>query len=264
MAISRSSGLVDFVASKGSVRQGLSNCRIHIFGGTMPTGTGAADTGSGGTSPLVTLTYTSGSFTAEVLPKWRFTMSGSSGSVDSIKIGGVEQLPSAINYTDSLANTASLIVAAINNNGAFPDYTAVVTGTGSDEVAIYGPVACGATLNSLTLEVTSTTLVTTEVNSGAVETSGVAAVNSCNWQYVPSTGVISKEAAVWSGVIGTSGTATWFMIATDNDAGTSSSTTARRVIGSVGTSGADLNLSSTSLTSGASVAVNSWTLTVSR
>lgn len=264
MAIARSTGLVDFVASKGSVRQALSNCRIHVFGGTMPTGTGSADTGSGGTSPLVTLTRSGGAFTAETLPKWRFTMSGSSGSVDSIKIGGVEQLPAPVTYTTSLANTASLIVAAINNNGAFPDYTAIVTGAGSDEVAIYGPAGCGATLNSLVLEVTSTTIITTEASAGAVETSGVAAVNAGNWSYVPATGVISKEATAWSGVIGTSGTATWFMIATDNDGGTSSSTTARRIIGSVGTSGADLNLSSTSLTAGASVTVNSWTLTVSR
>lgn len=264
MPISRSTGLVDFVASKGSVRQALSNCRVLLFGGTAPTGAGAADTGSGGASPLCTLTLNSGAFTAEILPKWRFTMAGSSGSVDSVKIGDVELLPDAVAYTSSLSNTAALVVAAINNNTSFPDYTAQVTGAGSDEVAIYGPVGCGADLNALVLAVTATTLAVTEVGSGAVETSGAACVNGCNWGYVPSTGQISKESTVWSGVVGTTGTATWFMIATDNDAGTGSSTTARRIIGSVGTSGADLNLSSVALTQGASVSVNSWTLTVSR
>lgn len=262
MAISRSTGLVDFVASKGSVRQAMTNCRVHLFGGTMP---GSADTGSGANTRAVTLTLASGAFQMETLPKWRFTMTGSSGSVDSIKIGGVEQLPAAVPYTTSLANTASLIVSAINNNGALPDYTAAVTGAGSDEVAIYGPVSCGSTLNNLVLDVTATTLVATEASAGAVETLGDDAENSCNWQYVPAAGVLSKESTVWSGVIeNTVSPVTWFMIATDNDNGTGSSTTARRIIGSVGTSGADLNLSSTSLTAGASVTVNAWTLSVTR
>lgn len=264
MTIARSTGLVNAVASSMSVRQALNNCRVMIFGGTMPTGTGAADTGSGGVAPLVTLTPSSGAYTVETQPKWRFTMSGSSGSVDSIKVGGIEQLTAAVPYTSSLANTASLVAAAINNNGAFPDFTAAVTGVGSDEVAIYGPIGCGTSLNTLTLEVTSTTLVTTEVNSGAVETAGVATVNGGKWDYVPSTGVISKEATAWSGVVASTGTATWFMLVTDNDPGTASSSTARRIIGSVGTSGADLNLSSVSLVAAASVTVNSWTLTVSR
>lgn len=264
MAISRSTGLVNFVATHGSVRQAVSNCRIHIFDGTMPSGADAADTGSGAVAALATLTLSGLAFTQETRPKWRFTMTGSSGSVDSIKIGGVEQLPAAINFDTSLANTASLIVAAINNNYAFPDYTAEVTGGGSDEVNIYGPYSSGSSLNSLVLAVTATTLVTAEANSGSVEVTGIDAVNACNWQYVPSVGVLSKESTAWSGTVDTTGTATWFMIATDNDNGQSSSTTARRIIGSVGTSGADLNLSSTSLTAGASVTINSWTLTVTR
>lgn len=264
MAIARSTGLVDFVASKGSVRQALSNCRILLFGGAMPTGTGSADIGSGGVAALCTLTSNGGLFTAEVLPKWRFTFSGSAGSIDSIKIGGVEQLAAPVPYATSSANTAAAIANAVNNSGAFPDYTAVVTGASSDEVAVYGPVGCGDTLNSLTMAVTGTTLVAVVANSGAVETAGAPAINACNWQYVPATGQISKESTAWSGTIGTTGTATWFMIATGSDTGTATSTTNRRVIGSVGTSGADLNLSSASLTAGASVTINSWTLTVSR
>lgn len=264
MTIARSTGLVNFVASGGSVRQALQNCRLLLFGGTMPTGTGNADTGSSGVAPLVTLTPSGGAYTPETLPKWRFTMSGSAGSVDSIKIGGVEQLLAAVPFTTSLANTASLIAAAINTNGAVIDFTAVVTGANSDEVAIYGPITSGAALNNLTLEVTSTTLTTTEINAGAPETAGVNCVNGGSWGYVPSIGAVSKEVTAWQGTIATGGTATWFMLVCDNDTGTSSSTTARRVIGSVGTSGADLNLSSVTLVAAATVAVNSWTLSVTR
>ena len=261
MAIYRSTALVDFIASKGSVRQALQNCRVLIFSGTQPTN---ADTGSGGVAPLVSLTASGGAFVNETLPQWKFTLVGSAGSVDSIKIGEVEQLPAPVNYTSSITATCSAIANVINSNGAFPDYTATVGGVSNDEITVYGPVSCGATLNDLVMTVATTGLTTAITNSGAVATAGIAAVNGGTWEYVPATGVISKTSTVWSGTIATTGTASWFMITTDNDTGTTSSSTARRVIGSVAATGGDLNLSSTSLTVGASVTINSWTLTVSK
>lgn len=260
MTIARSTGLVNFVASKGSVRQAMQNCRVLIFGNSIQT----PDGGSGGVSPLVTLTPNGGAFSAEVLPKWRFVLSGSSGSVDSIKIGGVEQLVSPIAYATSLQNTAQLVVDAINNNGAHPDYTAAVSGANSDEVSIYGPVSCGASLNSLILAVTTTTLTATLASAGAVETTGVAAVNAGQWTYTPSNGVLSKDASPWSGTIQTSGTAIWFMLVTDNDNGMSASTTARRIVGKVELSGGDLDLSAISLVQSATVTINAWNLTVTK
>lgn len=259
MALSRSTGLVNFIASKGSVRQALQNCRVLIFGVT-PT----ADGGSGGVSPLVTLTPNAAAYSAETLPKWRFTISGSAGSVNSIKIGGVELLSAQVNYNTSLQNTAQLIVDAINNSGTQPDYTAAVTGASSDEVSIYGPVGVGSALNSLVLAVTTTTLTASLASSGAVETAGVNATAGGSWGYVASNGVISKESAPWSGVIQNNGTATYFMIVTDNDNGLSSSSTARRIVGKVELSGGDLDLSSISLIAGASVTVNAWNLSVTK
>lgn len=261
MAIYRSTGLVDFVASKGSVRQALNNCRVLLFSGTQPTN---ADTGSSGASPLVTLTSEGGAYTAEVLPQWKVTIIGSSGSINSIKVGGVEQLTAAIPFNGTLTQTCSDAVNNINNNGAFPDYTATVSGVSNDEIIIYGPADCGATLNDLVLTVETTGLTYSLTNAGAVLTAGAAAVNGGRWVYVPTAGVISKTSHVWTGTVNTTGTASWFMIVTDNDTGTTYSTSFRRIIGSVGSTGADLNLSSTSLTVGASVSINSWTLTVSK
>lgn len=65
-------------------------------------------------------------------------------------------------------------------------------------------------------------------------------------------GVLPKATAeTWSGTVLASGTAGWFRIREAGDAGTSSSTTAVRIDGSIATSGADMNLGSLSLTIGA-------------
>lgn len=76
----------------------------------------------------------------------------------------------------------------------------------------------------------------------------------------PSAAVISKAAAeVWSGVNAASGTATFFRHVAVGDTG-ALSTTEARVQGTVGTSGADLNLSSVSLTNGATQTIDYYTI----
>lgn len=68
-------------------------------------------------------------------------------------------------------------------------------------------------------------------------------------------GVIAKAAEVWSGTNVASGTATFFRHVATGDDGTSSTTQAR-IQGTVGTAGADLNISSVSLTSGATQTID--------
>ena len=66
----------------------------------------------------------------------------------------------------------------------------------------------------------------------------------------------------WSGTVGTGGTAGWFRIREAGDAGTSSSTTAVRVDGSIATSGADMNLGSLTLVGGAPFVLTTAQLTL--
>jgi len=66
----------------------------------------------------------------------------------------------------------------------------------------------------------------------------------------------------WSGVASATGTAGWFRFyANATDAG-ALSTTLPRIDGSIGTSGADLNMSSTAITSGATYTIDSFKLTL--
>ncbi len=75
-------------------------------------------------------------------------------------------------------------------------------------------------------------------------------------------GILSKAPAeVWSGNNSATGVAAYYRHVASGDNG-ASSTTQARIQGSVATVGADLNLSSTSLTSGASQTVDYYSVTI--
>lgn len=75
-----------------------------------------------------------------------------------------------------------------------------------------------------------------------------------------SSGVILKNASeVWSGVNAASGTASFYRHVTSADTG-ASSTTEARIQGAIGLAGAEMNLSSTSLTSGATQTVDYYAI----
>ena len=72
-----------------------------------------------------------------------------------------------------------------------------------------------------------------------------------------SEGTLAKETGeVWSGVAGNTGTAGWFRFYA-NDVGTGASTTAIRFDGSVATSGAQLNMSNTTITTAGTTTIDS-------
>lgn len=79
----------------------------------------------------------------------------------------------------------------------------------------------------------------------------------------PASGVLSKEPTqTWSGVAVASGTAVWYRFYPVGTSVTGATTTIARIDGSIGTSGADLNMSSTSIVSGATQTVDSFTWTM--
>ncbi len=104
-----------------------------------------------------------------------------------------------------------------------------------------------------------TELVKITVASGAVvageETNGLEFQTSAS-------GEIEKNSDVWSGLGLAAGTAGWFRFyANGSDAG-GASTTLPRIDGSVGTSGADLNMSSTTIAVDATYTIDSFKFTL--
>ena len=79
----------------------------------------------------------------------------------------------------------------------------------------------------------------------------------------PAAGKISKASGeVWSGAAVASGTAGWFRFYNnDYETGDDAGATKERFDGSCGTSGAELNLSSTSITSGATTTIDQFDVT---
>lgn len=76
-------------------------------------------------------------------------------------------------------------------------------------------------------------------------------------------GVISKAAAeTWRFTGLTEGTAGWFRLYAAGDTITNSSSSAARIDGSIGTSGADLNLSNLAITAGQVNTADSFTITM--
>ena len=97
------------------------------------------------------------------------------------------------------------------------------------------------------------------VSSGAF-TKGTA-TNGVEFD-APAAGVVSKAAAeTWTGLCGASGTAGWFRFYT-NAYTTGASETAVRFDGTVAVSGGQLNVSSTTFTSGATETVSSFAITI--
>lgn len=75
-------------------------------------------------------------------------------------------------------------------------------------------------------------------------------------------GVLTKPVAeTWQGTNAASGTATWYRLVKADDTG-AASTSAVRMQGTVGVIGADLNLASTALVSGAPQAIDNYVVTV--
>lgn len=82
------------------------------------------------------------------------------------------------------------------------------------------------------------------------------------------TGYMPKSASVWSGTVGVAGVAGWFRLygsaGTSHTAGVTlgADSTAYRCDGNVGVSGSDLVLANTTLTAGATVTIDQFTLQV--
>jgi hypothetical protein len=86
--------------------------------------------------------------------------------------------------------------------------------------------------------------------------------NGLQFENDPTSGAIGKNADTWSGVAVATGTGGWFRISEYGDTPTNISTTAARLDGSVAQSGGDLNLSSTNITTGATVTLDNVEFTM--
>jgi len=253
MPLRYSTGFRNHLAAGGSFKSAFQNGRLEIYTGTQPATADAAATGT----LLVTVTDDNGAHTAEVRAQGTLTLSGASGSINTVTVDGVGIIDAAVPFNTDLATTAADLAAAINASQSVPDYTASAAGA---VVTITAPIGMGANANGMVVAYTATTMTATAANMSG----GANASNGLRWGH-SSAGAVAKLAAqIWEGTNVASGTAGWYRFyGPTADAGTTDTTgTAIREDGAIGTSGQQLNFTGSAvLSSGAKTTISASNFT---
>lgn len=255
MALRFSPALQNFIATRGSWKEFFDNGTIEIYSGTQPA---TADLAVAGTL-LATLTNNAGAKTNETRAAGTVTLnSGAAGSVDTVTINGQELLGGAVAFNTSLTQTAADVALKINRN---PANKIVVASAAGPVVTFTAVPGLGAAANGWTVVSTVTTITKTDVNLSG----GVTAVNGLKMDYNPVAGAFTKDnTQTWSGNAVATGTAGWFRYkGAVADAGAlDSAAVFMRMDGNIATSGANMNMSSTAITSGALQTLSTFQFTV--
>jgi hypothetical protein len=255
MTMRLSTGLRNFLAKEGGLGDALSGGIIEIYTGPQPASADAAPTGT----LLCTITSAGATVTPEVLATGTVTLTGgASGSVGPITVNGVDILGGAtVPFNSTLAQTASDIATAINRAKTAPEYTATASGA---TVTISALPGTGASVNGFVVSATTATITATTGNMAG----GVNGANGLKFDPAVG-GVLSKQATqTWSGTNAATGSAGWFRqygSVADPKTVDSAGTTIR-LDGAIATSGAEMNLNSTALTTGAVTTLANWSMLI--
>jgi hypothetical protein len=297
MSLRFSQGTVNNVAMGEGWGDVIKNSVCVVYSGSQPATPEVAATAG---TELVRFTLASGALTAPVRGTAKIVLASYGTAADVVNMGLNVGAAAVVSLTGgnvtgyaSLALLTQATVDAINNNWTYPDFRAVMGGSvvgavtygaaGAGEFYVIAPKNSGTAFNTATVTFANTTT-TANINGGGASTTatgafgpgtggstaGVAAVNGLTMTYPASAGLISNY-GVWSGVASATGTAGWFrIICTPNyDTGLTTLSTSgndtlfqMRIDGTVGTSGADMIVTSTSVTSTVTQTVSSFALTV--
>lgn len=253
MAIRFSTALANFVLAGGSYKDALQGGQLLVYSGAQPATADAAPTGT----MLCTFTNASGAHTNEVQATGTVTLnSGAAGSVDTLTVNSVAIIDAAVPFNTSLTQTAADLATAINNSASNPEYSATSSGA---VVTIKAKRGAGAGANGFVVASTVTTITKTDANMA----SGVTPVNGLKYG-VSAAGVLAKHSTqVWTGVAVATGTAGWArVVGSVADSGIADTTASDiRLDGAVSTSGAQFNMTNTTITSGATETFSSFPLT---
>jgi len=257
MTIRQSTGLRNHLQQNGSLRSAFQGGKLSIYSGTQPA---SADTAPSGTL-LVTITDNAGSHTAEVQATGTITITGSSGTITNITLGGVEILGETVTWAVSNDNTAALIAAQINK---FHGHKIVTASVATNVVTLTAKLGYGASINDVVVTTTESggDIAGADVNMGD-GVAGVSSVNGLNFDDVVAGLLAKRTGQTWSGTGAADGTAGWFRLRgpiADNDSADSAGAFTR-LDGNIATSGGDMNASSTTLASGATHTISTFSPT---
>ena len=162
-----------------------------------------------------------------------------------------------------VAGTMTFVTGTVNTAEAFPAGGFVISFRGGSLADIFHDgilrIYSGTQPTNADTAYAGTLLCSVTAASGAF----VAGAYDNGLEFgTAASGAISKNAEVWSGVAAASGTAGWFRLMANATDASGASTSLQRIDGSIGTSGADLNTSSTTITSGQTYTIDTFTITL--
>jgi hypothetical protein len=243
MSFKLSTGLRNYLLSMGSLRKAFENGVLKIYSGSAPASADDAATGV----LLCTITKASGTVSANEKGSQKITKITitSTDTLTTVTLDGVA-------YSFNPGGSMTVINLAINLvrviNETCPMCVAVASGQ-------------DGTLNVMS-RVDGETF-TSAATANCTLSDNVAAVDSdcLSFEDEASSGVLEKNSDTWSGVNVATGTAGYFRLITSSDSG-GSSATEKRVQGNISTSGSDMNLSNLNLTQGATLTIDTFTVTL--
>lgn len=263
MAFRLSDALRNALLEQGSLKHVMSNAVLKIYTGSQPASANSAPTGT----LLCTYSNASGALTRETLGVGSLTLAGTSGSADTLTyqhLGGtggtLNLMRGTIASDGTVAGTATLVAANINNNPLNIYFDVTTTGA-SGVITFTCRPGTGSSLNTGVFAGTGTTIT---FGTPVAVTGGVTAVNGLRWANAAA-GVLIKDATqTWSGVAVATGTAGWcrFEAAVTDGLALDSTESVKRMDGSVSTSGAELNLSSTAIVNTSTNTVDTFSCTL--
>jgi hypothetical protein len=267
MALRISPALQNFIAEGGSWKDAFDNGSIEIWTGSQPATPDLAATGT----QLVIITSGGGAKTNEVPATGTITLTGGTTGTDTVAtvtLAAVNILGGAVAYAASLNATATATALAINRCPSNKFVVATTTGA-SAVITLTALPGFGTTLNAVTLATTVGGNMVATVNNATFGTSqaGVAAANGLRMDYNAAAGVMTKDVTqTWSGTaIGagtqTAGWARYKGSVVDANALDSSALYLRMDM-AIATSGADLNMTSTSVANGAVQTLSTFSFTI--
>jgi|GEM_PF-1420627 hypothetical protein len=260
MAQKYSTALVNLLTGGRSLRSILDNFVLQIYSGAAPADADAAPTGV----LLCTVSLNSGAAGATAEPSydnWYFTIAvGVVGGQTVIPVISVDGITGSIPYTvygtadTSEAKKAARVANAINRAGRPVKAIGVSGPSGPSGMVSVHPVVRGLTMS-----------VSDGGGNYAITQVQLAVASRPNTLQFgpPSAGIISKLSGdTWTGVNITNGVAGYFRLVLPDDTLAADVTpfTQPRVQGSVGTSGADLNLDSVQFVTSAVTTITGFSI----
>lgn len=254
MAIKYSSKLREFLAGLGSMKASLEGGVIELFSGSAPTNPDDAETGT----KLVKISLSSGTVVPEILSAGTVEITVD-GTVTGITVDSVQIMSGTVTAQGTLTLTAAAVAANINKLLTSPDYTAT---SALGVITITALPMTGTGPNGYVVTALGGASFAAEENMGTA-VAGVAAVNGLTYDDFP-LGVLDHT-GTFSGVVLATGTAGYFRIkgsVVDGGGADTSPYEFVRIQGTCGTSGADYNMDSTSLTYNATHTIDDWDITI--